>query len=46
MRTLFLAMCIAVWSFATAAKDVAVDLELVLAVDVSGSIDEAEARLQ
>ena len=39
-------MCIAVWCFAAAAKDVAVDLELVLAVDVSGSIDEAEARLQ
>jgi hypothetical protein len=44
--SIFLAMSIAVWSFATAAKDVAVDLELVLAVDVSGSIDEAEARLQ
>lgn len=28
------------------AKDVAVDLELVLAVDISGSIDEMEARLQ
>lgn len=29
-----------------AAKEVAVDLELVLAVDISGSIDEEEARLQ
>lgn len=29
-----------------AAKDIAVDLELVLAVDISGSIDELEARLQ
>ena len=28
------------------AKEVAVDLELVLAVDISGSIDEEEARLQ
>jgi Protein of unknown function (DUF1194) len=28
------------------AKDVPVDLELVLAVDISGSVDEVEARLQ
>ena len=28
------------------AMEVAVDLELVLAVDISGSIDEEEARLQ
>ena len=28
------------------AKEVAVDLELVLAVDISGSIDEEEARMQ
>ena len=34
------------WSPAAQAKDVAVDLELVLAVDISGSIDELEARLQ
>ena len=34
------------WSPAVQAKDVAVDLELVLAVDISGSIDELEARLQ
>ncbi len=33
-------------SSAALAKDVAVDLELVLAVDISGSIDEVEARLQ
>ena len=34
------------WSPAAQAKDVAVDLELLLAVDISGSIDELEARLQ
>ena len=28
------------------AQDLEVDLELVLAVDISGSVDEAEARLQ
>ena len=28
------------------ARDVPVDLELVLAVDVSGSVDEVEAKLQ
>ena len=34
------------WSPAAQAKDVAVDLEFVLAVDISGSIDELEGGLQ
>jgi hypothetical protein len=45
VRTLFVAL--AVWlSAATAHADEPVDLELVLAADGSGSIDEAEFRLQ
>lgn len=43
---LILAMLVAGWCPTVAAKEVAVDLELVLAVDISGSIDEEEARLQ
>lgn len=46
MFRLALAAIAAVWSLSAAAKEIAVDLELVLAVDVSGSIDEEEARLQ
>lgn len=42
----FAVLVLTVWAASAPAKDVAVDLELVLAVDVSGSIDEAEARLQ
>ena len=36
----------AAWPVPAGAEEVAVDLELVLAVDVSGSIDREEARLQ
>ena len=46
MRALFfikLAGCVTFFSFATTAKDVVVELELVLAVDVFGSIEEANA---
>jgi len=49
MRTLVsivLAGSVMVLSFAAAAKDVTVDLELSFAVDIFGSIDEAKIRLQ
>jgi hypothetical protein len=42
----FLAVLIPAWSSVSAAADIPVDLELVLAVDVSGSVDEEEAALQ
>jgi hypothetical protein len=40
------ALLFLVWGASASAKDRAVDLELVLAVDISGSIDEKEALLQ
>jgi hypothetical protein len=48
MRAAFLALLFAVLAFAPAraAKPEAVDLELILAIDVSGSVDEEEAALQ
>jgi hypothetical protein len=48
MRAAFLALLFAVLAFAPARADnpEAVDLELVLAIDVSGSVDEEEAALQ
>ena len=44
----FLVIVVALWLVAmpAPAKEVVVDLELVLAVDISSSIDEEEARLQ
>jgi hypothetical protein len=48
MRAAFLALLFAVLAFAPARADnpEAVDLELILAIDVSGSVDEEEAALQ
>ncbi len=48
MRAAFLALLFAVLAFAPARADSpeAVDLELILAIDVSGSVDEEEAALQ
>ncbi len=48
MRAAFLALLLAVLASAPARGDApeAVDLELVLAIDVSGSVDEEEAALQ
>ena len=45
MKALLIA-CAAVAAFPAAAADLPVDLELVLAVDVSGSVDAEEARQQ
>jgi len=44
----FFVIVVALWLVAmpAPAKEVVVDLELVLAVDISSSIDEEEARLQ
>ena len=44
----FLVIVVALWLVAMPAptEEVVVDLELVLAVDISSSIDEEEARLQ
>lgn len=44
--TALIAATLAAWAGTGQAQDLPVDLELVLAVDVSGSIDEVEARLQ
>jgi opacity protein-like surface antigen len=44
--TFLAAALLAIWSSSAQAQDLPVDLELVLAVDVSGSIDEVEAQLQ
>lgn len=48
MRAAFLALLFAVLAFAPVRADnpEAVDLELILAIDVSGSVDEEEAALQ
>src|ERR687892_2632085 len=45
-RTALLAALIGAPGLPAAAQDVPVDLELVLAVDISGSVDEVEALLQ
>jgi hypothetical protein len=45
-RIALLAGLIALSAMPAAAQDLPVDLELVLAVDISGSVDEQEARLQ
>jgi hypothetical protein len=45
-RIALLAGLIGLSAMPAAAQDLPVDLELVLAVDISGSVDEAEARLQ
>src|SRR5690606_3858690 len=45
-RTALIAALVAVPCLPAAAQDLPVDLELVLAVDISGSVDEAEAKLQ
>jgi Protein of unknown function (DUF1194) len=45
-RIALLAALISVPTLPATAQDLPVDLELVLAVDISGSVDEVEARLQ
>ena len=45
-RTALIAALVAAPCLPAAAQDLPVDLELVLAVDISGSVDEAEAKLQ
>ena len=45
-RTALSAALLAAPCLPAAAEDVPVDLELVLAVDISGSVDESEAQLQ
>jgi Protein of unknown function (DUF1194) len=45
-RTAVLAALIAASGLPATAEDLPVDLELVLAVDISGSVDEVEAQLQ
>jgi hypothetical protein len=45
-RVALLVPLLAVPGLSAAAEDLPVDLELVLAVDISGSVDEVEARLQ
>lgn len=44
--SVLVASAVAFGAAAAAARDIPVDLELVLAVDVSGSVDEVEAQLQ
>ena len=46
VRTALIAALLAAPCLPAAAEDVPVDLELVLAVDISGSVDELEAQLQ
>ena len=46
LQVLLIALSAAALAPAASARDVPVDLELVLAVDVSGSVDHVEARLQ